>query len=83
MKGETAWSVGAVITTARGKRLTILEVISLRFGEAASPELPTQLTQVTNLEQLKALHRQAVVASTLEEFEHCVETTLRSMPDAT
>ena len=64
-------------------RETILEVISLRFGEAASPELPTQLTQVTNLEQLKALHRQAVVASTLEEFEHCVETTLRSMPDAT
>ena len=63
-------------------RETIHEVIALRFGEGTAPELSKQLTRVTDLEQLKALHRQAVVAGTLEEFAQFLEITLRHTTDA-
>lgn len=62
-------------------RETISEVLTLRFGEVP-PEMSTQLSYVTDLEQLKALHRQAVLAGALEEFEQLLETTLKQGQDA-
>ena len=62
-------------------RETISEVLTLRFG-AMSPEMSTQLSYITDLEQLKALHRQAVLAGALEEFEQFLETTLKQGQDA-
>lgn len=62
-------------------RETISEVLTLRFGEVP-PEMSTQLSYVTDLEQLKVLHRQAVLAGALEEFEQLLETTLKQEQDA-
>jgi hypothetical protein len=56
-------------------REIITEVLTLRFG-VAPQELIALLYQVVDLEQLKKLHRQAVLAGSLEEFEHVAETTI-------
>lgn len=56
-------------------RENIDEILTLRFG-TATEELIALLNQVVDLQQLKALHRQAVLAGSLEEFEHFAETAI-------
>ena len=53
----------------------IHEVLRLRFG-IAPEELIALLSQVIDLQQLKALHCQAVLTGSLEELEHFAETTI-------
>lgn len=54
-------------------RESIIEVLTLRF-DSVPQALLTLLNQATDLQQLKTHHRQAVVAGSLEEFEHLMET---------
>jgi hypothetical protein len=54
----------------------VLEVLALRFPTALQ-ELSGQINQLTEIDWLKTLLRQAVVAGTLEEFEHFMETARR------
>jgi hypothetical protein len=53
---------------ARVAREDILEVLNLRFTEPP-PTLLEHLGQLDDLSVLKRLHRQAVTAGSLEEFE--------------
>jgi hypothetical protein len=55
---------GAVQTA----REDVLEVLTLRFAEP-SPSLLERIEQIDRLSALKRLHRQAVTAGSLEEFE--------------
>lgn len=50
----------------------ILEILEGRF-QSVPEELATQITKLTNLDQLKRLLRDAVVVGSIEEFEHLVE----------
>lgn len=62
-------------------RKNVIEILTLRF-ETTPQELITLLDQITDLAQIKALLRQAVLAGSLEEFEHVAETTIANMPEA-
>jgi hypothetical protein len=55
---------GAVQTT----RENILDLLEIRFG-TVSDRVTNALTGMDNLARLKALHRQAVLADSLTEFE--------------
>lgn len=54
-------------------REALIEALTLRFQE-----IPTELLEIvrrlSDLKQLKSLFRQAILAGTLEEFEHALET---------
>ncbi len=49
-------------------REAIFELLDVRFGEI-SPSVAATLAEIQDLPRLKALHRQAAVAETLEEFK--------------
>ena len=60
----------------------IIEVLTLRFGSVPQA-LITLLNQETDLQQLKIRHRQAVLASSLDEFENLAATiTVNPQPPA-
>lgn len=50
-----------------------LEILHLRFNSVPE-ELITAINQLTDLPQLKALHKQTVITGTIEEFEQFLET---------
>ena len=52
---------------------SILEALEVRFG-SVPPELRARIGKLTDVEMCKALHRQAVSASTLEDFTEQLET---------
>lgn len=53
-------------------RETLIETLKLRF-ETIPDELVTTLAKLSDLQHLKQLYRQAIIAGSLEEFEHKVE----------
>lgn len=54
-------------------REVLIETLSLRF-QRVPEELLETLHKLSDLKQLKSLHRQAILAGSLEEFEHALET---------
>ncbi|NKQ37760.1 MAG: hypothetical protein HF973_19380 [Chloroflexi bacterium] len=58
---------GVAVGVEQGLRAAILDTLLLRF-DAAPQEIEERLTAVTNTEQLRDLHRQAVTAETLDDF---------------
>ena len=58
---------GMVKGVEQGLREAILDTLLLRF-DAVSQEIEERLTAVTNTDQLRRLHRQAISAGSLEEF---------------
>jgi len=61
---------GSVQTAAEA----LLEALTLRF-RSVPQELLVALQQISDLTRLKELHRQAIIAQSLEEFEHFVDTS--------
>lgn len=49
-----------------------VEVLTLRFQKVPQ-ELVENLNRLTDLKRLKELYRQAIIAGSLEEFEHFAE----------
>ncbi len=58
---------GMVKGVEQGLREAILDTLLLRF-DAAPQAVEAKLTAVTDAEQLRSLHRQAISADSLEEF---------------
>ncbi|MYD60696.1 MAG: hypothetical protein F4W91_06620 [Gemmatimonadetes bacterium] len=50
----------------------ILEVLEIRFDLHESEHLSARLTTITDLQNLKQLHRAAIQASSLEAFEQAL-----------
>lgn len=59
-------------------RENVMEILRLRF-ESVPQELIALINGLTNLQQLKVIHRQAVLAGSLEGFEHFAETVVGSV----
>lgn len=53
-------------------RELLIDVLQLRFQQLPD-ELLVTLSQLSDLSRLKQLHRQAIIAGSLEEFEHRIE----------
>lgn len=56
----------------------VVEVLSLRF-QTVPQELIDLINSLKDLEQLKSLHKQAVLAGTIEEFEQFIEDQQRKV----
>ena len=54
------------------RREIVIEALQLRF-QSIPEELLAALSSLTDLQRLKQLHRQAIIAGSLEEFEHQIE----------
>ena len=52
----------------------LVEALTLRF-QSIPQELLVEIQKISDLTRLKALHRQAIIAQSLEEFEHFVDTS--------
>ena len=53
-------------------RELLIDVLQLRFQHLPD-ELLVTLSQLSDLSRLKQLHRQAIIAGSLEEFEQMIE----------
>lgn len=51
----------------------VVEALTVRF-DSIPPELLAALNQISDVKRLKELLREAILAGSLEEFEHAVET---------
>lgn len=57
-------------------REMVVEALQLRF-ERIPDEVLTALAKLSDLQQLKNLHRQAIIIPSLEEFEHLLAAKIQ------
>jgi hypothetical protein len=66
----------------KNAREAIMDVLNLRFGEA-QPATAERIHAIDDITTLKALHKQAVLAESLEKFQRFMDDLLRqtTQPD--